>query len=190
MTLPPTSYAPVDSRMIGGFCGLRPSSARAAWLSPASNNAAANDRPCRPFKRLFPRFIIGLLPKLRAPLLAVYALVLLGGVLRRRLAHRKIQEPCGVVADELPDCRPRHLQVEQDLRDAAEAIDRTLRALQAEIGRQDRIVHAGHLDQMSEIIRAVLQGFSFDEHADRMFHLDAAPDQLADISVVAADDVG
>jgi hypothetical protein len=50
----------------------------------------------------------------------------LGGVLRRRLAHRKIQEPRGVVADEFPDGGARHLQIEQNLRDAAEAIVRTL----------------------------------------------------------------
>src|SRR5882757_5077507 len=44
MTLPPTSYAPVDSRTIGGFCGLRSSSAKAVVPSPANNNAAANGR--------------------------------------------------------------------------------------------------------------------------------------------------
>ena len=40
--------------------------------------------------------------------------------------ERKIQEPRGVVADEFPDGGARHLQIEQNLRDAAEAIDRTL----------------------------------------------------------------
>src|SRR5437899_8458180 len=126
----------------------------------------------------------------RVPLFAVFARVLLGGVLRRRLAHRKIQEPRGVVADELPDGSPRHLQIEQDLRDAAKTIDRTLRTLQPEVGRQDRVVDAGHLDQARKISRAVLQGFALDEHADRMFHLDAARDQLTDVGVVTADDVG
>ena len=43
----PTSYAPVNVRMIGGFDGLRASSANAGWLSPASSNAAANGCNCR-----------------------------------------------------------------------------------------------------------------------------------------------
>jgi hypothetical protein len=46
MTLPPTSYAPVDSRTIGGFGGLRSSSAQAVLPSPANNNAAANGFNC------------------------------------------------------------------------------------------------------------------------------------------------
>jgi len=59
------------------FGGLRASSAHAAWLMPASSNAAVNGCNCRqPFKWLLARFIIGLLPKLRAPLLAVFAPVL------------------------------------------------------------------------------------------------------------------
>src|SRR4029453_7016747 len=99
MTLPPTSYAPVDSRMIGGFCGLRPSSAKAVWLSPAKNNAAANGCNC------LRRFMVSSAPA-RAAFLRSLPLSLLAGVLRGRLAHRKIQEPRGVVADELPDRRP------------------------------------------------------------------------------------
>src|SRR5262249_55486354 len=39
MTLPPTSYAPVDSRMIGGFAA---SPAEAGPLSPANSSATAN----------------------------------------------------------------------------------------------------------------------------------------------------
>src|SRR5207237_7803175 len=90
----------------------------------------------------------------RAPLFAVFALVLLGGVLCGRLAHRKIQESCGVVADELRDGGSWHLQIEQDLRDAADAVDRTLRSLQPAVRGQDRVVGAGHLHQVRQLIRA------------------------------------
>src|SRR5689334_3938819 len=174
MILPPTSYAPVDSRMIGGFCGLRASSANAVWPIPASNNATTSGRSGWPFKWLLTHVIIGLLPKIaRAACRGLGARPNSGSVFRGRLAQRKIQEPRGIVADEFPDRRPRHLQIEQNLRDAAETVDRALRVLQSEIGRQDRVIHAGHLDQMRQIIRAVFQGFALDEHADRMFHLDA-----------------
>src|SRR6266581_3604330 len=109
--------------MIGGFGGLRPSSARAVLPSPANNNAAANGCNCFQMRyissspsRSTRSIVTSSLG--RTPLFAVFALVLLGGVLRRRLHHRKIQEPCGVVADELPDGSTRHLQIKQDLRDA------------------------------------------------------------------------
>src|SRR5437667_537646 len=104
MTLPPTSYAPVDSRMIGGFGGLRSSSAKAVLLRPANNNAANGCNCFQPFEWLLPQRMICLLQKycfavhrcitvaicpIHDHFLpwahAVFALVLPGGVLRGRL---------------------------------------------------------------------------------------------------------
>ena len=59
---------------------------------------------------------------------------------------------CGVAADQLLDGGARHLQIQQHLRDAAEAVDRPLRSDQSEVRRQDGVVDARDLDQMGKII--------------------------------------
>src|SRR5262245_42115838 len=61
MTLPPTSKAPVDSRMIGGFA--RSPCAKAVLLTKTNNIAAANGVSCCQFFEL-PPFMICLLNKL------------------------------------------------------------------------------------------------------------------------------